>query len=72
MVQHLSPTHSLLLNKFNVVDYHVSTAWLPVRISRAPPALPVLLCLPNLPAGPLTVVRNYSACSAGVGCDAQL
>ena len=42
MVQHLSPTHSLLLNKFNVVDHHVSTAWLPVRILRAPPALPVL------------------------------
>ena len=51
MVQHLSPTHSLLLNKFNVVDHHVSTAWLHVRISGALPALPVLHCLPNLPAG---------------------
>ena len=52
-VQHLSPTHSLLLNKFNVVDHHVSTAWLPVRsTSRAFPALPVPQRLPKLRAEP--------------------
>ncbi len=51
VVQHLSPTHSLLLNKFNVVDHHVSTAWLPVRISEALPALPVAHRRPTLPAG---------------------